>query len=175
MLARCATMPTSFAAAGASAVASTRAREAAKMRGMTILRSAVVALVGLAAACGGATPPPVQPSSTPPTTAAVPAQRPTVVGKWLEFWGKPGETDVAYHDQYQVGYDGDKPFVRPLDQAHADVINSVTIDGDNVDLIIRTSFEVHYQLHLDPGGDSMTGTATTPDRTLPIRWERIRD
>jgi hypothetical protein len=115
-------------------------------------------------ACGAASKP------APPT-----APRPTVVGSWREFWGVPGETDVDYHDEYKVAYEGDKPFVVPLNQEHADAINSVTIDGDDFDLVIHTSFDVHYKLHLDPGGATMTGTATTPDRTVPIRWERIPD
>lgn len=143
---------------------------------MMIRGSALVALVVLVAACGGANPPPAQPSTSPPTTtAAAAAEQLTVVGSWREFWGVPGKSDVEYHDEYQVGYDGERPFVLPLNKEHADAINSVTIDGDNVDLVIHTSFDVHYQLHLDRGGASMTGTATTPDKTVPIRWERIRD
>jgi hypothetical protein len=128
---------------------------------MSIRRFAVVSLLALLAACGAAT-------KAPP-----PAPPPTVVGSWREFWGIPGETDVEYHDEYKVGYEGDKPFVVPLGQDHPDVINSVTITGDDIDIVIHTSFDVHYKLHLDPGGATMSGTATTPDKTVPIRWERL--
>jgi hypothetical protein len=136
---------------------------------------ALVALAGLLAACATAARPPAQPENTTPPTATVAAERPTVVGHWREFWGTPGETDVDYHDEYQVGYDGGRPFVLPVNQEHADDIQSVTIDGDTLDLVIRTAFEVHYQLRLDPGGATMSGHAITPDKTVPIRWERISD
>jgi hypothetical protein len=145
---------------------------------MTLRTCALVALVGLAAACGGGNaPPPAAPTNTPPdtTTKPVVAAPATVVGSWREFWGTPGETDVTYHDEYKVDYEGGKPFVVPINQDHADKINSVTINGDDLDLVIETAFEVHYQLHLDPGGATMSGTATTPDKTVPIRWERITD
>ncbi|HVV86214.1 MAG TPA: hypothetical protein VHE35_24330 [Kofleriaceae bacterium] len=99
--------------------------------------------------------------------------RKSPLGTWREFWGVPGETDVDYHDEYQVGASGGKVFVVPMGASHSDEVKSVSIDGDDFDLVLHTSFDVHYKLHLDAGGDSMTGTATTPDKTVPIRWERM--
>jgi hypothetical protein len=146
---------------------------------MTIRRSIVASLIALAAAaCGGgsSTPAPATPiANTPSPATATVAARPTVLGKWREYWGTPGETDVTYHDEYEVGDKDGQPYVVPLAQDHPDVINTVTIKGDDLDLVIQTAFEVHYQLHLDAGGATMSGTATTPDKTVPIRWERITD
>ncbi len=124
----------------------------------------VLALVGLGGGC---------PSHTAPGPSAPAAVQKSVVGNWREFWGVDGDTDVTYHDEYQVGLNGDHGFVLPMNQEHPDQINTVTIDGDSLDLVIHTSFDVHYQLHLDAGGDSLSGTATTPDKVIPIRWERI--
>jgi hypothetical protein len=95
------------------------------------------------------------------------------VGSWREFWGVPGETDVTYHDEYRVWMEGGEAHAAPMNQEHPDEIQSVRIDGDNLDIVIHTSFDVHYQLRLEPGGAALTGTATTPDKTVPIRWERI--
>jgi hypothetical protein len=143
------------------------------MLDMTIRRSVVLVLLALVAACGGSTKT-SSPPAAPSNTAADEAHA-TVVGSWREFWGTPGETDVTYHDEYKVEYQNGQPVVVPLKEDHPDVINAVTIDGDNLDLRIQTAFEVHYQLHLDPGGATMSGTATTPDKVVPIRWERITD
>lgn len=95
-----------------------------------------------------------------------------LVGTWREFWGAPGETDVTYHDEYQVTFaDGVAGVVSMSD--HPDEIKSVTIDGHSLDLVIHTAFDVHYQLHLEADGNNLTGTATTPDKVVPIRWERV--
>ena len=137
------------------------------MKHPTIL--AVLFLASLGAACAHS-------SSAPPAgpgPAPLVAEQQSVVGNWREFWGVEGETDVTYHDEYQVGMNGAQAFVVPMNQEDPDQINTVAIDGDSLDLVIHTSFDVHYLLHLDAGGATMSGTATTPDKTVPIRWERI--
>lgn len=134
------------------------------LRRLTLAIALTFAVVAPALGCGGK-----------PAPAAPSEARPAQLGAWREFWGVEGETDVTYHDEYEVAMSGGQPVVRPRNQEHPDDIRSVRIDGDAFDLVIHTSFDVHYQLRLDPGGDSMSGTATTPDKTVPIRWERIRE
>lgn len=144
---------------------------------MTLRRFILASLIALVAACGAGKPQPTAPSNgmRPEVTAPKPSEPATVVGRWREFWGVEGQTDVVYHDEYEVGYDGDVPFVLPLNQEHPDKISRVTMNDNALDLVIETAFEVHYQLRLDPGGASMSGTATTPDKQVPIRWQRITD
>lgn len=131
------------------------------------LALALCVLAGLAGACGH----PAQ-SSTLANQTSGPAADARLVGTWRETWGTPGATDVAYHDEYQVLLDHGQATVVPVSD-HSDRIDSVTIHGDDLELVIHTSFDVRYQLHLAADGASMSGTATTPDKTVPIRWERI--
>lgn len=140
---------------------------------MNLRRPALASLVMLALAAGwtgcASTPPPSPPiGSTAPT-------RPSVYGTWIELWNYPGESDLDYQDQYKVDLVDGKPTVEPYMQEHPDEIVSVNVQGDNLDLVIHTSFDVHYQLRLDADGASMTGTATTPERVIPIRWNRVAD
>ena len=112
---------------------------------------------------------PVQPIVSP---APAPGDG-RMAGLWREFWGIPGETDVTYNDEYLIQVDGRRVLVVPQSSDHQDTIVSVSIDGDDLDLVLRTSFEVHYRLRLDPDGNTLRGNAETPSKSFPIRWERI--
>jgi hypothetical protein len=112
---------------------------------------------------------PVQPIVSP---APSPADA-RMAGLWREFWGIPGETDVTYNDEYLIKLDDQRILVIPQSSDHQDTIISVAIDGDDLDLVLHTTFHVHYRLHLDPDGRTLRGTAETPSKTFPIRWERI--
>ena len=85
----------------------------------------------------------------------------------------PGETDVTYHDEYRVTLDGGQAVVTAISEDHADPITAVAVDGDQLDFVTHTSFDIHYHLKLDTTGAGMDGTATTPDKVVPIHWERI--
>jgi hypothetical protein len=127
--------------------------------------------VALVAGCPG-TPGPQQPISGRPADST-PAASTSPLGLWREQWGIPGETDVTYHDEYEVGSRDGQLYVLPRNQEEPDEIQSVRIEGDVLDMVIHTSFDIHYVLRMDPGGASMSGTATTPDKVVPIRWDRI--
>lgn len=128
-------------------------------------------LAALASGCPGK-PAPQDPISGRPADNT-PVVEASPLGLWREQWGIPGETDVDYHDEYEVGMDNGRAYVIPRSQEHPDEIQSVRIEGDTLDLVIHTSFDIHYVLRLDPGGASMSGTATTPDKVVPIRWDRV--
>ena len=113
---------------------------------------------------------PVQPIVSP---APSPADA-RMAGLWREFWGIPGETDVTYNDEYLIKLEDRRILVIPQSSDHQDTIVSVSIDGDDLDLVLHTTFHVHYRLCLDPDGRTLRGTAETPSKTFPIRWERIQ-
>ncbi len=113
---------------------------------------------------------PVQPIVSP---APSPADA-RMAGLWREFWGIPGETDVTYNDEYLIKLEDRRILVIPQSSDHQDTIVSVSIDGDDLDLVLHTTFHVHYRLRLDPDGRTLRGTAETPSKTFPIRWERIQ-
>jgi|JI10StandDraft_1071094.scaffolds.fasta_scaffold24069_2 hypothetical protein len=108
-----------------------------------------------------------------PKAAVAPHAPPTLAGDWREFWGVPGETDVTYHDEYRVALDGGQAVVTAISEDHADPITAVAVDGNQLDFVTHTSFDIHYHLKLDATGAGMDGTATTPDKVVPIHWERI--
>src|SRR4051794_38199363 len=97
-------------------------------------RSSLVLLFALGfglTGCASNKPAPAPPPAS--NVTAPPAASDTgVIGTWREFWGIPGETDVTYHDEYEVGRDGGRPFVRPLAEDASDEIQTVTIDGDSL-------------------------------------------
>jgi hypothetical protein len=139
-------------------------------RGVVAIVVAVLVLFG--AACAG--------SKAGPTVGNQPGQRAAVtaadvVGNWREHWGIPGQTDVTYHDKYRVSLDGGALSVRPSGEGQQESIEAARLDGDTLHVVIRTAFEVRYELRLEPDGNTLLGTATTPDKVVPIRWERIGD
>ena len=48
------------------------------------------------------------------------------------------------------------------------------IDGRTISLTLQTSFLVKYTLTLREDGSALDGTAETPNKTVKIRWERLR-
>lgn len=139
-------------------------------RGALAILVSVLVLAG--AACAGSKAGPGvgnQPGQRAGVTAA------DVVGNWREHWGIPGQTDVTYHDEYRISSDGGALSVRPSGEGQQENIEAARLERDTLHVVIRTSFEVRYELRLQPDGNTLLGTATTPDKTVPIRWERIGD
>ncbi len=118
-----------------------------------------------------------------------PPSKPSIVGEWKEYWGNP---DISYHDRYRItltadGVDvttrNDPDIEAPSgDLAGLDVasayssanIRDARFDGRRLTLIQRTSFDVHYDLVLQPDGQELVGSVTTPDETVPnTRWVKI--
>lgn len=116
---------------------------------------------------------------TPAPTAQQPAAEPlrindSIVGEWKEYWGIPGETDVTYNDQYGIVRTPDgKLKVSILNRNQS--IWDERMDGGILTFKQRTdAFIVAYELKLQSDGKWLIGTATTPYKTVPIRWERLK-
>lgn len=104
---------------------------------------------------------------------ARPESAATAAGTWSEDFGKPGETDVTYHDQYEVSIDEDgtaqvKILVRNQK------IENVRLAGNRLTFRLMTSFWIEYDLRLEPDGNTMIGTAKTPNKLVNITWHRVR-
>lgn len=95
------------------------------------------------------------------------------IGHWKEYWAYGQETDVNYNDEYTV-YDQDGTIHVRLDK-ESDESNMSGVDFTDGELIFTqtTSFDVNYRLKPSADGKLLEGTATTPENTYPIRWERI--
>ena len=98
----------------------------------------------------------------------------TVLGEWKEYWGTPGETDVTYHDQYRVtqASNGDvKVEILNRDQK----IYDEELNGKLLTFTQRTdAYIVKYSLTLQKDGGWMIGTATTPQKSFDVKWERTK-
>jgi hypothetical protein len=107
------------------------------------------------------------------TAAAQQQDRSPFTGVWKEFWSPDTTTDVNYNDEYAVGVDAvGRPKVLMLSRNQS--IFDDKIDGQTISFTLQTSFLVKYSLKLREDGTALDGTAETPNKTVKIRWERIR-
>jgi hypothetical protein len=106
-------------------------------------------------------------------TAAAQEGRSPFTGVWKEHWSPDTETDVKYHDEMAIGVDAvgrAKVLMLARDQTFFDE----KINGDTITFTLQTSFLVKYTLKLSDDGTTLSGSAETPNKTVKIRWERIR-
>ncbi|MGA9115712.1 MAG: hypothetical protein WB626_02945 [Bacteroidota bacterium] len=97
----------------------------------------------------------------------------TVAGEWKEHWGTPGQTDVTYNDRYRVTLAGSTVDVRILEKDQR--IFDERLEGNVLMFSQRTdAWVVRYELTLQPDGRWLSGTATTPEKIVPVKWERVR-
>ena len=110
----------------------------------------------------------------PPAPASVPASAASIFGEWKEYWGIPGQTDVTYHDEYRIsrGVDG-KVKIQILSRNQA--VENERLEQNQLTFVHHTdSYAVKYALTLQPDGQWLVGTATTPVKSYPIKWEKIK-
>ena len=100
---------------------------------------------------------------------SAPAGDAAIDGRWKEFWAPGQETNVTYHDIYLISTSGTLS-VR-LEKEGGDLRDSSFADGW-LSFTQKTSFDVKYRLKLSSDGKTLEGTATTPSKTVPIRWEK---
>jgi hypothetical protein len=95
-------------------------------------------------------------------------------GRWKEYWGEPGQTDVAYNDIYQVAVaaSGALLVVNTIPE-HNHPIENARSEGNMLMLSELTTFRVDYRLQMSPDGKWLIGTATTPDNVYTVKWERL--
>jgi hypothetical protein len=111
----------------------------------------------------------------PPASSAARKPRPDAIrGVWKEFWGDPETTDVTYHDVYRIDPQADGALRLTVDGAEG-TIKKPLFASDELTFTQVTSFDVHYQLRLKPGGRRLEGTARSPNGVFPIRWEKVAD
>ena len=109
----------------------------------------------------------------PDVAAAAEGDRSPFTGVWKEFWSPDTTTDVNYNDEYAIGVDAvGRPKVLMLSRNQTTFDEK--IDGQTITLTLQTSFLVKYTLKLREDGSALDGTAETPNKTVKIRWERIR-
>jgi hypothetical protein len=100
-------------------------------------------------------------------TAQEPARAAALAGTWKEHWG---DGALGYNDTYRVRVSGDTVTVEPIGASYE--IREVRAGAGTLSFVQQTAFEVRYELRLDARGE-LVGTATTPEGTYPIRWERL--
>lgn len=98
--------------------------------------------------------------------------RTSVAGMWKEFWAPGQQTDVTYHDEYEVSVSESGSVSVKLKNTDGANISGAEFSAGVLTFTQKTSFEVRYQLRLSSDGSVLEGTATTPAKTVPIRWER---
>ncbi|MFO0868184.1 MAG: hypothetical protein U0935_04490 [Pirellulales bacterium] len=105
----------------------------------------------------------------------VPRVSPTsFVGQWREHWGIPGETDVTYHDQYRVSQD-ESGAIQVIILDRKQTIKDVRVDRDTLTFTQHTDrYVVKYSLTIRPDHKWLIGTATTPKKVVPVKWERTK-
>jgi len=97
-------------------------------------------------------------------------------GKWKEYWNPDGDTDVIYHDQYDVTIYKNKINITIRDESgnlRDDKISDVKFNNGKLSFSLFTSFNVKYVLKIDDTGKWLQGSAVTPKDTYLIKWERI--
>lgn len=97
-----------------------------------------------------------------------------ITGDWKEYWGTPGKTDVTYHDRYRISRTSSSAYeVKILNRKQR--IYGEHYDGRTLRFSQRTNaFVVKYSLSLRKDGRWLIGTATTPKKTVDIKWQRIK-
>ena len=119
--------------------------------------------------------PPTSAPAAPPAAPRPPPSRPALAGSWSETWGVEGESDVGYHDVYEIGGTGSKLVVscpaRPYYQ-----FRKVELQGARLVVELENDgLVIHYDLTLDPAGEKLVGRATTSAGTdVSIVWDRVR-
>jgi hypothetical protein len=98
-----------------------------------------------------------------------PAGDASIDGRWKEFWAPGQETDVTYHDIYLVSTAGGLSV--SLEKDGGNLSNLSYADGW-LSFTQKTAFDVNYRLKLSADGKTLEGTAVTPNKTVPIRWEK---
>jgi hypothetical protein len=139
------------------------------------MRCTSLLLVFALAAC--APPPPshvpeVQ-ISTAPEEARAPARAAIVAGSWSETWGVGGETDVAYHDVYEIKGSGTALAIACPARPNY-VFQKISLEGDRLVVQIENrGLVIDYDLRLHPSGTKLVGRAKTSKGTdVPIVWDR---
>ncbi len=98
----------------------------------------------------------------------------TVLGEWREHWGTPGQTTVTYHDLYRV-YQASDGSIKVQIINRNQKISSENLNGSLLAFTQQTdAYTVRYLLNLQQDGKWLAGTATTPNGTYNVKWERTR-
>lgn len=92
-----------------------------------------------------------------------------IEGRWMEFWAPGQETDVTYHDIYLITVSGGLNVRLEKEEGG---LSDIKYENGWLSFTQKTAFDVKYRLKLSADGSKLEGTATTPSKTVPIRWER---
>jgi hypothetical protein len=96
------------------------------------------------------------------------------VGEWSEHWNPSGQTDVTYHDHYKVSQE-DNGTIKVTILNRKQLIKDEHIEKDTLTFTQHTDrYVVKYSLTIQPGNKWMIGTAITPKKVVPVKWERIK-
>jgi hypothetical protein len=138
-------------------------------------RAAPAATVTVAPVVGDE--PPEEADEPPSDRAASAPALGAYCGGWQETWGVNEVTDVTYHDIYLVDLRGSALTFAAPGQPHYDFRRvELLADHLEVELVNRSSgldFVIVYDMVMDRDGQAMQGVATTPEKRVTIRWDRI--
>ena len=96
------------------------------------------------------------------------------VGEWSEHWNPSGQTDVTYHDQYMVSRE-DNGAIKVKILNRKQLIEDEHIEKNTLTFTQHTDrYVVKYSLTIQPSNKWMVGTAITPKKVVPVKWERIK-
>ena len=97
----------------------------------------------------------------------------TIFGEWQETWDPGQPTDVTIHDQYRIRAGIEPGSVEVVIQNRNQLIEQVRLtDGELTFSQHTDNFVVRYALRLGDNENVLNGTATTPARAYPVRWDR---
>jgi len=98
----------------------------------------------------------------------------SAVGEWKEHWGTPGQTDVTYHDRYKVTRTTGSKLKVAIVSRKQRIWEERFVDGLLTFTQHTDTYVVKYSLKLRPDGKWLVGTATTPKKVVPVKWERLK-
>lgn len=95
-------------------------------------------------------------------------------GEWREIWDPGQPTDVTIHDEYRIRPGAAPGEVEVIIQNRSQLIEKVQLADGVLTFSQHTdSFVVDYRLEQGNDANTLNGTATTPARAYPVRWERM--
>lgn len=99
-----------------------------------------------------------------------------VVGTWVETWGEPGNSDVDYHDVYELRVENHR-LVITCPEKPMYTFERVTFDGKRLFVRLENSgVVIKYALDYERAVRRFRGSAATSrGNNVPIVWELLGD
>jgi hypothetical protein len=98
-------------------------------------------------------------------------------GRWEETWGVGDDTDVTYHDVYEISADPNGEITVVCPDRPEYVFEPGIFDGKTLEVsFVNGEYVVTYRMHFDESGSMMIGTAETNHGVLArVVWAKLED